>query len=337
MSVRRKSQVTLITYGGTIASSVKPGVGATPSLDIGDVARGIPAVNEIAEIVSIPAKLVASPHMTMDDLLDIAHSVSEAVASGADGVVITQGTDTIEEIAFGLDLLYTGSAPVVVTGAMRNASMAGPDGPANLVAAFQVAASKEARGLGTVVVMNDEIHAARFVRKSHTASTATFRSMLTGPIGWIAEREVRVMLQPTRRHHVSVVKGKTMPPVALLKASLGDDGRLLRQLAGCGFAGAVIEGFGGGHLTQYMAAPEVLDPLVEAMPVVLASRAGAGEVLRNTYGGFIGSETDLVKRGVIFAGALDGPKSRVLLALLLASGADRNKIGEVFADIGPLS
>jgi L-asparaginase len=330
-------KVALIPYGGTIASAVKPGVGATPSLDVGEMARQMPGVQEIAEVVPRASRHLASSLMTVRDLLDIAAAARAAVAQGCRGVVVTQGTDTIEEIAFGLDLLCAGDDPIVVTGAMRNASLPGADGPANVVAAIRVAASDAARGLGTLVVLNDEIHAARFVRKAHTTNPATFRSMATGPIGWLAEGDVRIALRPARRFAVDVLESAVPAPVCLLKMSLGDDGRLLQYLRTAGFMGLVLEGFGGGHVPGDVAAPGLLESIIEQMPVVLASRAGSGELLRGTYGGFPGSETDLIGRGVIYAGALDGPKARVLLTLLLMRGADRDEIIRAFAEIGPLS
>lgn len=250
---------------------------------------------------------------------------------------MSQGTDTVEEIAFGLDLVCPGDDPVVVTGAMRNSSLPSADGPANVIAAIRVAASDAARGLGALVVLNDEIHAARFVRKSHTQNPATFRSATTGPIGWLAENDVRIALRPTRRFHMSVPAGAAVRPVCLLKMALGDDGRLLQYLAIAGYAGLVLEGAGGGHVTQDVAAPGKLEALIERMPVVLASRAGSGEVLRATYGGFAGSATDLIRRGVIYAGALDGPKARILLTLLLMRGAERAEIQRAFVEIGPLA
>lgn len=329
--------ITLISCGGTIASTAAPGGGgAKPTLDVGEMARQVPGVNEAAELTTRTARLVASPHMTFGDLLDLATSARDAVAAGSAGVVITQGTDTIEEIAFGLDLLHDGDAPVVVTGAMRNASLPGADGPANLLAAVRVAASPKARGLGALVVFNDEVHAARFVRKAHAQSTATFRSDTTGPIGWLAEGDVRIALRPAGRHHVRVPDGAEPPAVCLLKLGLGDDARAMEHLAGAGYAGVVLEGFGGGHVTDTLAAPGRIEKLVEAMPVVLASRSGSGEVLRGTYR-FPGSEMDLIDRGVVLAGALDGPKARVLLTLLLMSGADRAAIERAFEQVGPLS
>lgn len=125
----------------------------------------------------------------------MATEITRLFEEGSDGIVITQGTDTIEETAFVLDLLVDAETPIVVTGAMRNPSLPGADGPANLLASVQVASSFAARGLGTLVVFNDEVHAARFVRKTHTQNPATFRSSPVGPIGWISEGTPRI---PTR-------------------------------------------------------------------------------------------------------------------------------------------
>lgn len=329
-------KVAFIPYGGTIASVVKPGVGATPTLDVGEMAKGLPGMGGIATVVPRASRHLASSQMSVPDLLEIARAARQAITEGCGGVVVSQGTDTIEEIAFGLDLLCACDEPIVVTGAMRNASLPSADGPANVIAAIRVAASRAARGIGTVVVLNEEVHAARFVHKSHTANPSTFRSAASGPLGWIAEHDVRIAVRPSRRFHIELPDDAVPPPVCLLKMSLGDDGRLLPLLPAAGFAGAVIEGFGGGHVTAEVAAPGLLEALIGSMPVVLASRAGSGEVLRSTYGGFAGSETDLIGRGVIYAGSLDGPKARLLLTLLLARGASRDEIRATFSEIGPL-
>jgi L-asparaginase len=328
-------RIAFIPYGGTISSVVTPGVGAQPTLDVGEMARSLSGMGEIARLAPQPSKHLASSQMTVDDLLDISRKVRAAISAGCSGAVVSQGTDTIEEIAFGLDLLWDGDEPVVVTGAMRNASLPSADGPANVLAAVRVAASAAARGLGALVVLNDEIHAARFVRKSSTSNLSTFRSSNTGPIGWMAEDDVRIVMRPSRRFQLRVPDAAAVPPVALLKMSLGDDGRLVPLLPSAGFAGCVFEGFGGGHLSAGAASTDVLESLLAAMPVVLASRAGSGEALRSTYM-FQGSEIDLISRGVIYAGALDGPKARILLTLLLASGATRDQIREAFTEIGPL-
>ncbi|MGH2843956.1 MAG: asparaginase domain-containing protein, partial [Solirubrobacteraceae bacterium] len=217
--------------------------------------------------------------------------------------------------------------PIVVTGAMRNPALLGADGPANLAAAIRVAVSAECRGLGCVVVFNDEIHAGRYVRKTHTTSLATFRSPTVGPLGWISEAGPRFALRPGHRRWLPVEKLGEIPPVALITLGMGDDGRLLDVVADCGYRGAVVEALGGGHAPAKLVGP--LEALAGRMPVVLASRAGSGEGLRHTYG-FPGSEEDLLGRGLIWAGALDGPKARVLLGLALAASSDRAGVLHLF-------
>jgi len=142
--------------------------------------------------------------------------------------------------------------------------------------------------------LNDEVHLPLFVRKAHTSSPGAFRSPLTGPIGWIVESRARIALRPVVRHQIGISGvPPVIPPVALAKVSLGDDGRLLGPLGSLGYEGLVVEATGGGHVPRVMVEP--LAALARAMPVVLTSRTGSGELLRNTYG-FPGSETDLLER-----------------------------------------
>src|SRR5581483_8319536 len=166
------------------------------------------------------------------------------------------------------------------------------------------AASPITRGFGALVVFNDEIHLPLFVRKTHTTSPATFRSPQAGPIGWIMESRVRIALRPVVRHHISLPHApQSVPPVALLKVALGDDARMVAAIESLGYQGLIVEATGGGHVPRAFVEP--LTALAAKMPVILASRTGAGEVLRSTYG-FPGSETDLLKRGLIHGGTLDG-------------------------------
>jgi L-asparaginase len=182
-------------------------------------------------------------------------------------------------------------------------------------------------GLGTVVVLNDEIHAARFVQKTHTSNPATFRSPLAGPVGYVFEDNVRIVTRPVGRRHIELPEETRDYPVALYTVGLGDDGRLLEQIGRLGYEGIVIEAFGVGHVPSVMAKP--LESLANEMPVVLASRTGSGEVHRETYG-FTGSESDLLDRGLINAGMLDGPKARLFLSLLLRSGASKEEVAGEF-------
>lgn len=297
--------------------------GVRPQLTAEALVSSVPQLADIARIEAESFRQVPSAHLHLDDVIALARAIEESVAQGAHGVVVTQGTDTIEETAFVLDLLVKGDAPVVVTGAMRNPELPGADGPANLAAAVRVAASSAARDVGTVVVMNDEVHAGRFVRKAHTSSPAAFQSPLVGPIGWVAEDRVRIPVRPRRLEPIAIPEGQPDMPVALVTASLGDDGRILDVLPDVGFQGCVLEGMGAGHVTVEMVSR--LEMLAQRMPVVLASRTGNGETYRKTYG-FPGSEIDLLQRGLIPAGMLDGRKARVALALLLRAGV-RDKEG----------
>ncbi len=320
-------RIDVLSLGGTIAMSGPATTGVVPTLTGADLVAAVPQLAEVAAVEASSFRLVPGAHLTIDDIVALAAEIDRRLAAGAAGVVVSQGTDTIEEVAFALDLLVAGDGPVVVTGAMRNPTLPGADGPANLLASVQVAASGVTRGLGAVVVLNDEIHAARFVQKTHTQSPAAFRSPLAGPLGWVAEGEPRLVARPLRRHHVAVAPDSVDRPVAIYTAALGDDARLLGMVGQIGYAGLVVEAMGGGHLPAVIVEP--LARLAASIPVVLASRTGRGEVLRHTYG-FPGSERDLRSRGLLGAGCLDGPKARILLSLLLRSGADREEIARRF-------
>ncbi len=251
--------------------------------------------------------------------------VRDEVDSGVDGVVITQGTDTIEETAYFFDLILDRTAPLVVTGAMRNPTMAGADGPANLLAAVQTAASEHLAGVGCVVVMADEIHAAKHVHKLHSASPGAFASPNTGPIGRVVEGHPRLIARPMAAPTYPVPTRGVR--IGLITACLGDDAELLHRL-GSGFDGLVIAGFGVGHVPAAFVEP--LADLASRIPVVLASRTGAGPVLRSTYG-FPGSERDLQDQGLINSGFLGPFKARILLYVLVGAGADHHKISTAFA------
>jgi L-asparaginase len=309
--------VSVLALGGTIAST-GAGAGVTPSLTADQLVQSVPRLAEVAQIDAETFRQVPSPELTVEDLSALAREIEERLSRGVTGVVVTQGTNTIEETAFVLDLLVDSDAPVVVTGAMRNPTLAGADGPANLLGAVATAASDQARGLGTLVVFADEIYAARYVRKAHTQSIMPFRSSPVGAIGWISEGAVRIGARPVGRRHLELDPIGETPPVALLSFGQGDEGLLAAAVAPAGYRGLVVEATGGGHVTAR--AVEELERLAAEMPVVLASRTGAGELLRRTYS-FVGSEVDLVQRGLIPAGTMTAAQARVLLRLLLAAGA----------------
>jgi L-asparaginase len=311
--------VALFTLGGTISmagSRRLTGDDLTAAMPGLTGPSGLGHAVEIQDIEKVP-----SANLTAAKLLEVVDAASKAVAAGAVGVVVTQGTDTLEESAFLADLVWPHPQPLVFTGAMRNPTLAGPDGPANLLAALRVACSPAARDLGALVVFKEEIHAARWVRKTHSTSTATFVSPNTGPIGHVVEDQVRVLTRPLR---LDGVQGSAEPAelaniqVALYTVTLDDDGLLLQGLADT-HQGLVVAGYGVGHVPAALA--PVLGELATRIPVVLTSRTGAGSIVRNTYDS-PGSEIDLLRRGLIDGGFLDPYKARILLRLLLATDDD---------------
>jgi L-asparaginase len=320
-------EVSVLSLGGTISSTNAGGPGVTPTLTGEALVEAVPQIPNYADVSAASLRRVPGSDVTVEDAVEVAREARRLIGAGAAGVVVTQGTDSIEETSFVLDLLVGGEAPIVVTGAMRNPTLPGADGPANLLAAVQVAASPEARGLGALVVFNDEIHAASLVRKTHTQSPATFSSWPLGPIGYVAENRVRVVLRPASRRGVDLDFVVGEGRVAVLTASMGDDGGLIPAVREAGYAGLVVEALGGGHVPSPWVEP--LAALAGEMPVVLASRTGGGEVLRETYS-FSGSEMDLAGRGLIPSGSLDGRKARLLLTLLLRSGAGEGEISSAF-------
>jgi L-asparaginase len=339
-------KVALFTLGGTIASTgpaagtgTGTAEGVAPRLTGTDLLASVPGLEQTgAELAVHDFRRVPSSSLTIDDILDLAAAIGDQTSPGGagpgvDGVVVSQGTDTIEETSFLLDLVYGGDAPVVFTGAMRNPTLAGADGPANLLAAVTVAAAPQARGLGALVVLGDEIHAARFVRKAHTTSVAAFVSPVAGPLGFVAEDRAVLLTRPAHRPALPALTTTNRlnqdVRTGLVTMVLGDDGGLLEAAAGR-FDGLVVAGYGAGHVPEVLVAR--LGDLARRIPVVLASRTGAGMVLTRTYG-YPGSELDLRDRGLIGAGFLDPIKARLLLHVLLLSGAGRPEIAAAFTAV----
>lgn len=320
-------RIALFALGGTIASvpqapraDVGVAGGVRPDVTGSELVAAVPEIAWVARVEATQVLQVPSVEITPGDLLALVDRMRAAVDAGAEGVVVTQGTDTLEEAAFVVDLLWDRPHPVVFTAAMRTPLTPGADGPANLLAAVQVAASADSRDLGVLVCMGDAIHAARYVRKTHTSRPDAFDSPGLGPVGWVGEGQPRVALRPVRQAApLRVVPDAVLPSVALVRIGLGDDGQLLEAVEGLDLRGIVVEGVGGGHVPAALV--PVLSRLVERMPVLLASRTGAGEVLTQTYG-YPGGEIDLRARGLIGTGTYDGAKARLLLIFALAAGLD---------------
>lgn len=320
-------RVLVCALGGTIAMTRGDGRGVVPTQSAQSLVDAVPELTQVADIEATSFRQVPGAHLTLADVVELATFLDRS-ADGYDGFVITQGTDTLEETAGALDMMWVSPIPVVVTGAMRNPTIPGSDGPANLLAAVTVAASSAGRDAGVLAVLGDEIHAGRLVQKRHTTRPSAFESPAGGPIGVVSEGVVHRWSTP-QRVILSRPDSSAVPPVALLRLGMGEDGRLVEAVRSLGYRGLVVEAFGGGHVPPLVG--DSLAAVARDMPVVLASRTGAGPVLHNTYG-FPGSETDLLGRGLVSAGTWDGLKARILLSLALGSGMHTAAIAALFAE-----
>lgn len=327
-SAMTRPKVHIIVLGGTITMAPQGTGGIVPTVSGADLVAAVPALAEVADISVDTPFLVPGASLSFAQMQQIDAMVDQALGGGAHGVVVVQGTDTIDETGFLLDLTHRHAGPVVVTGAMRGAAAVSADGSGNLLAAATVAATPAARDLGALVVLNDEIHAARYVAKLHKALTSSFAAPGLGPLGHIIEGEARIALRPAR---LDIGLRKPMPPaaqVAIVSTGLGIDDRMISAVPGLGYQGLVIEAMGAGHLPANLV--EASERVAQSMPVILASRVPGGPIFAKTYG-FPGSEIDLLGRGLIGAGHLSTHKARLLLALLLGAGCSTPEIAKAFA------
>ena len=325
-------RILIVSLGGTITMTSSAMGGIAPTLTADNLIESVPQLGQVAILEAITHFSMPGASLSIQNLADVARLLNEKLTSGMDGAVVVQGTDTIEDTAFVLDMLAGHGKPVVVTGAMRGPQAAGADGPASLLAAVAVAADRRVSELGVVVVLNDEIHAARWVQKSHTSLTSAFESPGTGRLGIVAEGQVEIFMRP-KRDLLPITAALNHPSrVVQVTLGLGEEGWLLPALSGLGYTGAVIEGMGAGHVPA--AAVDAISKLVDQMPVILCSRVRAGRVFTQTYG-FAGSEMDLIKRGAIPCGHLSSAKARLLLTLLQSTGATEDEIRTAFGRTTP--
>jgi L-asparaginase len=323
------AKVAVFALGGTIASSVGPRGAATVGISGAELLNTVSGVAAVADVEVFTVATVPSGDLRLRDLFELRDQVAHAILSGAQGIVVTQGTDTLEETAYAFELLTSVDEPVVFTAAMRSSDALSPDGPANLMAAIRVAASPDASRAGVLVALNDEIHSATDVRKMHTSSTAAFASPLAGAVGYVIEDRVRVLRKPAGRVTIDVSRDGKDARVALLTVGFDDDDALIGAVTALGYDGLVLAAFGGGHVPSWLV--PAIERVAGQIPTVLASRTPSGELLRHSYG-YPGSETDLLARGLISAGGLSAAKARILLRLLLAAGVPRDQVARCFEE-----
>ncbi|MFB1050473.1 asparaginase [Paraliobacillus sp. JSM ZJ581] len=305
--------ILLIHTGGTIAMSEDQETGAVSTTASNPLIEGQALIKQFAKIEERVLYHLPSPHITPNHMLEIGKYIESRIGE-FDGVVITHGTDTLEETAYFLDLYIETKKPIVITGAMRSSNEIGSDGLYNLNCAIRVATVDESFEKGVLVVMNDEIHTAAYVTKTATSNVATFQSPQFGPIGMITKQDIYFY-----HKWISYEKyecEQISKQVPLLKAYAGMDKGLFEALLEMNIDGLVIEGFGQGNLP-----PEMVDPLKKLLnnhiPVVLVSRSFKG-VVQPTYS-YLGGGKQLHDMGIIFAKRLNGQKARIKLLMVLES------------------
>jgi L-asparaginase len=330
----QRKRILIVMLGGTI-SMTNAGNGLVPTLSGEALLSPLSAyLTSDIEIAVENRTSVASPNLSFAVVRELAVSLPAKMRhSDICGVVVVQGTDTIEETSFLLDLLLAeNSKPVVVTGAMRGADSLSPDGPANLLASIRVASEPASADRGVLVVLNEEIHAAAHVVKVSTSQVNAFSSPNGGPVGVLSEGAIHYFNNARLRANIPAsCSAEREPPVALLKIGFSDDGRMLRILPRLGFEGTVIEAMGAGHVPGSLV-PSIGE-LRRHMPVILASRTGSGFVHTKTYS-YPGSETDLLSCGLFPSGHLNALKARILLMTALACDCTRGGIEDAFKVYG---
>ncbi|MEE8144173.1 MAG: asparaginase [Kiloniellales bacterium] len=325
-------KVVLISTGGTIASRYDPAQGRVVASQSGDdLIAMLPGADAVAALEVDSYATIPSFDMSAEFAFRTATHINETLArSDVDGVVVTQGTDTMEETCYLTDLVLRGDKPAVFTGAQRTHDDPHPDGPRNILSALRTAASPAARGLGALLCFNDRIHAARDVTKVHASAVETFQSYGRGALGEVDGDRVVIHRRPCLRRTFEIASLEDR--VHLVRLFLGVDIRLIDALVDAGIKGLVIEAFGRGNGPSTLTAA-VRRAVDAGVIVVVTSRCPEGRV-EPVYGGG-GGGRDLEDAGALFAGDLKGPKARILLMVLLSDPETRTRVADFFAELAP--
>lgn len=320
-------KILVLHTGGTIAMAEDHetgGVsidGSNPLLDLSILE------NENYELIVEDIFNLPSPHITPTEMLLLKERIQLGMATGIDGVVITHGTDTLEETAYFLDLTIGHQLPIVLTGAMRSSNEIGTDGLYNFLTAIRVACEEDSKGKGTLVVMNDEVHPARYVTKTHTTNVATFQTPTFGPIGLVTKQKVNFYQQLLRSHTLDIdsVNGR----IPIVKAYAGMGVSLLDLLAPEQIDGLVIEALGAGNLSP-TTVPAIERLIAGGVPVVLVSRCFNG-IAEEVYS-YDGGGIQLAKKGVLFCNGINSQKARIKLLIALNAGLSQRELTEFMTE-----
>jgi L-asparaginase len=306
----------ILFCGGTIGSVYDPSTkGISLALEPEHILDLTSGIDSAAHVMIHDVFRVGGADMTAEHWVQIMSRANDLLSRPeVAGVVVVQGTDTLEETAYFLDLTVTSDKPVVVVGALRASSEHDADGPRNLLDAVRVAASSEAWGKGALIVMNGEIHSARDVTKTHTHHVDAFRSLEFGALGVVDFDAVRFYRAPLRRQTISIAMGQSLAQVDIVLHYAGADGRVVSGLLAGRVEGLVLAGTGVGNVggAMYRA---VAEARAAEIPVVIATRTYSGRVMP-LYSAK-GRGQSLRSIDVVFADNLSPPKARILLMLAM--------------------
>ncbi len=322
--------VAVLSTGGTIASKHDSSKGGyLPALSGEDLVSAVPAIKKIAQIQTEQISNIASSEMTTEIWIRLAGRVNELLARPEiAGIVVTHGTDTLEETAYFLDLTTISTKPVILVGAQRPASDSDSDGPRNLLDAVRVAVAPEALGKGVMVVMNGQINAARDVTKTNTSQVETFRGLEFGELGVVDAEKVRFYRAPLRRQTFPVESTTKLGRIDIVVSYAGADGLLIRSLLRDeALQGLVIAGLGLGDDTDLMF-DAIKETRARGIPVVSSTRVPTGRVfpLNAAKGGALA----LKAIGCVLADNLSPQKARILLMLALTKSHDAGALQQYF-------
>jgi len=324
--MEEKPLVLLITTGGTIAMEGHATQGVVPAVSAEDLVASVPQLEQFCRLELFAFSNMPSPHMMPKTMFGLSQIVEEALLRPElCGIVITHGTDTLEETAYMLDLLHKSDKAVCITGAMRSADELSADGPMNLLCAVRTAVCPQARNCGVLVVMSEEIHAAREVVKTHTAHTETFMSPFWGPLAYIEPDKILFRRMPIGRQ--GIFSKVLVDDVHLIKMVAGADGWMLDKLVERQVRGIVLEAFGRGNVPPIVV-PSIRNAVENNIPVILTSRVTGGRVL-DIYG-YEGGAKHVLEAGAMLGGETSGLKARLKLMLALGLTQDMQVLQTYF-------
>jgi L-asparaginase len=325
-----KPRVLIVFTGGTISMRIDPQTGgAVPALSGEEIVSRVPGLADEAQLTLEDYARLPGPHVTPHWMWRLRDHVAKALdAPDVDGIVLTHGTDTLEETAFLLDLTLRSDKPVVFCGAMRTVSEPGWDGPANLLGAVRTAVHPDARGRGVLVVVGESVHAASEASKWHAQALAAFRSP-HGPVGAVERDRVTFHRPPFRGPHLAATR--LVSEVDLHTMAAGVDDGLIRASLARGARGLVIEATGCGNVPPAVV-PGLRAALAAPVPVLLVSRCPEGGVVP-AYG-YEGGGRMLRDMGIIMGGEIPGPKARILLMAALGLTSDIAELRALLGNAG---